>query len=72
MQQIISKWANTQTVAEVSCPRCCAVPGEYCKQPSGRQASSVHMERGFAYSAKIGREEFDRRHCFQISISGVK
>ena len=58
---MISGWANTQAVAEVSCPRCGALVSESCKTPKGRKAD-VHGERGKAYLEKIGRAEWMHRH----------
>lgn len=58
----ISRWATTQCVRETQCPRCGAVPGAPCRQPSGRKTYSPHVERTTAYFYAIGSREFDRRH----------
>jgi hypothetical protein len=62
----ISRWAFTQTTREVGCPRCNAQPGDSCRTPRGRETSTPHVERCCAYHDKIGKAEFDRRHCFRI------
>ena len=61
----ISRWAFTQARQEIACPRCGAATGEYCKRPSGSQASEPHVERMKAYHDRIGREEYKRRHSVQ-------
>lgn len=58
----ISRWANTQTTREATCPRCMAEPGVECRTPKGRLAGTPHGERCLVYIRAIGRKEYDRRH----------
>ena len=58
----ISRWANTQTTREITCPKCGALPGNACRTPKGRLTGMPHIERCLAYMRAIGRTEFDRRH----------
>lgn len=69
MADDISKWARTQAVREVECPRCHSKPGIYCKTPSGVPAPSTHGERSGAYHEKVGDEEWKRRH--QVSMAST-
>ena len=61
----ISRWANTQCIAEISCPRCGADVGKDCTTPKRRRIFQPHGERTKAYIEKIGMEEFKRRHSVQ-------
>jgi len=65
---MISKWANTQTVCEVACPKCHADMGEGCKTPKGKYISTIHGVRGESYLRQIGRAEWMRRHSM---IGGI-
>jgi len=58
----ISRWANTQATAEVACPRCGMQAGVECRTPKMRRLFTIHTERGNAYFAKIGRDEWLRRY----------
>jgi hypothetical protein len=62
----ISRFAFTQCVAETTCPKCQAGPGQNCRTPKGRKAWPPHGERGQAYHQSIGATEFARRHSFAI------
>ena len=41
--------ANTDAVAEVTCPKCKAAPGERCRTPKGRLTDPPHGERVAAF-----------------------
>jgi len=65
----ISKFALSQAVAEVVCPKCGAQIGELCVKPSGRKALTTHVERATAYRQLIGDIEFRRRHTITAQKS---
>jgi len=58
----ISKSIFTQTIREVNCPKCGAIPNESCKTPKRKKTNSPHGERCLAYRNKISPEEFRNRH----------
>jgi len=59
---IVTGWAFTDTRNSTRCPRCKAEPGDVCRTPGGRKNDPPHGERGAAYLAAIGAEEYKRRH----------
>jgi len=59
----LTGWATSDAKIEVACPKCKSDKGFYCETPKGRKAVQIHTERGKAYINKIGRIEFDKRHC---------
>lgn len=67
MSETISRFMFTQATREMVCPKCNAAPGEFCHTPKGRKAIEPHMERCVAYRAKIGDEEWERRHSVKVT-----
>ncbi|PWT76384.1 MAG: hypothetical protein C5B59_06575 [Bacteroidetes bacterium] len=71
MAEEISRWAFTQMVREVDCPRCNEPAGQACRTPRGRLALTPHTERGVVYMTKIGRAEFESRHSFKMQSAPI-
>lgn len=64
----VSKFMLTAAIQLASCPKCNALPGYYCRMPSGRRGVT-HPERVHAYKEATPADVFKARHTYVASKS---